>query len=170
MKLVALILAVALLTSACDSGSSNKNPNPPALNPAQVIQPQPTASLPGGDSLVPGVYFGRIDAVAADGALAFVALCYGPDRALVTPLTSAGQRARQLKPGPGAQLSVFSAPEGRLESGRFVTVSPDMLADVARRNLTLRWWVTTDDRGVTVIEQDSSIRPTAAPDAPCPRS
>jgi hypothetical protein len=132
----------------------------PDLTPFLPPRPAPPAA---------GTYFGQVIAVDAPGTnVTFSPVCLGADRKVMRPLAANEMAPRVIPLLSTTEVLVFVSPPNNPAAGRMTPVDLNGLAEALRTNPAAKYFLTVEPQGVKQVEMDSGVRPSPAPDDPCP--
>jgi len=116
-----------------------------------------------------GTYFGQVIAVDVPGsAITFSPVCLGADRKVMRALAASESAPRAIPLLSTTEVTVFNAPPNNPAAGRMTPVDLTQFAEAVRVNPAAKFFLTVEPQGVKSVEMDSGVRPSPAPDDPCP--
>jgi len=173
VPLTVVLLCCAFLAMACvaDASLATTPVVPPTQAPPNVAQtPNLTPVLPQRPAApAAGTYFGQVIAVDPAGTtVTFSAVCLGADRKVMRGLAENDKAPRVIPLLSTTEVTIFVSPPNNPAAGRMTTVDLSQLVEVVRVNPAAKFFLVVEPQGVKMLEQDSGVRPSPAPDDPCP--
>lgn len=173
VPLTVVLLSCVFLTLACVADASlattpvvPPTQAPPGVAPTPNLTPVLPAKPP---APAAGTYFGQVIAVdPLGGTVTFTSTCLGADRKVMREVAPNDKAPRVIPLLSTSEITIFSSPPNNPAAGRMTTIDPLQLVEVVRVNPAAKFFLIVEPQGVKALEQDSGVRPSPAPDDPCP--